>query len=262
MDMFDLHHANVLVTGAGQGVGRQIAIDLAANGAGTVLINDVSEERAEKVAREIDAAGGTARVAIADVTNFEAVSALCASSISEVGGIDIVVNNAGNYGANPTAVARGNFWEIGPENWTPLFDVNLRGPMNTARAALPSMIERGRGGRLITIISDAGRVGEPGLEAYSAAKAGAAGFTRAIAKAVGRFQITANNVAISATRTPTTSSRLEDDEQTKRMLSRYVIRRVGEPSDVSAVVLLLASPAASWITGQTYAVNGGYSFGM
>ncbi len=183
-------------------------------------------------------------------------------AVARLGRVDVLVNNAGNFGAEPSRVERGSFWEIDPDNWHPVVAVNLYGPMNCMRAVLPSMITRAAGGRLITIISDAGRVGEPGLEAYSAAKAGAAGLTRAVAKSVARYGITANNVAIAATRTPTTSGDLDDGERMKKLLSHYVVRRVGEPDDIAPVVLLLASPAASWITGQTYPVNGGYSFNL
>ena len=257
--MFDLEGANVLVTGAGQGVGRSIALAAARCGAGVVLVNDVSAERAEAVAEEVCGAGATGVGVVADVTDRESVQGMVAIG-DEHGGIDVLVNNAGNLGADPSRVEQGAFWDVDPDNWSPWLGVNLYGPLNTAHSVLPGMIRRARGGRLITIISDAGRVGEPGLEVYSAAKAGAAGLTRALAKAVGRYSITANNVAIAATRTPTTADGLSDPERTKKVLSHYVIRRVGEPDDIAGAVIFLASPAASWVTGQTYPVNGGYSF--
>jgi 3-oxoacyl-[acyl-carrier protein] reductase len=97
---------------------------------------------------------------------------------------------------------------------------------------------------------------------YSAAKAGAAGFTRAIARSVGRYDITANNIAIAATRTPAVDEQLSDPGTLKRVMSKYVLRRPGEPSDIAPMVLLLASAGGSWITGQTYPVNGGYSFAL
>ncbi len=258
MDTFDLNGANALITGAGQGVGRAIALTLARHNAGTVLINDVNTERAEAVASEVTEAGATGVAAVADVTDYEQVERMVELA-AEAGGIDILVNNAGNRGADPGRVQNGNFWELPPSNWDASLEVNLYGPMYCTRAVLPQMIERGAPGRLITIISDAGRVGEPALAAYSAAKGGAASFTRAIAKAVGRYGITANNVAISATRTPATAARMEDPEMVKRAFRNYIVRRPGEPDDIAPVVLLLASPASSWITGQTYPVNGGYA---
>ncbi len=261
MDTFDLKGANALITGAGQGVGRAIALALAHHGAGTVLINDVNAERAEAVAAEVTAAGAAGVPAVADVTDYAQVEDMVRLG-DDAGGIDILINNAGNRGADPSRVQNGNFWELPPSNWDASLEVNLYGPMYCTRAVLPQMIERGVEGRLITIISDAGRVGEPGLAAYSAAKGGAASFTRAIAKAVGRYGITANNVAISATRTPTTAARMDDPEMIKRAFKGYIIRRPGEPEDIAPVVLLLASPASSWITGQTYPVNGGYALNL
>ena len=262
MDIFDLQGATTLVTGAGQGVGREIALRFAQSNAGAVVVNDVNRDRAEKVAHEVEALGADAAALVADVTDFASVSGMVDEALARFGGVDVLVNNAGNFGAEPSRVEQGSFWELDPQNWDPVVAVNLFGPMNCMRAVLPSMITRASGGRLITIISDAGRVGEPGLEAYSAAKAGAAGLTRAVAKSVGRYGITANNVAIAATRTPLTADSLEDEERLKKLLSHYVIRRVGEPEDVAPVVLLLASPASAWITGQTYPVNGGYSFNL
>lgn len=261
MNTFDLQGANALITGAGQGVGRSIAITLAQNGAGAVLINDVSQERAEAVAAEVDAAGANGVPAVADVTDLDAMHRV--NEIGDgVGGIDVLVNNAGNRGADPGRAARGNFWESEPEGWDPYIGVNLYGPMNCVRAVVPQMIERGTEGRIVTIISDAGRVGEAHIAAYSAAKAGAAGFMRAMARALGRHGITANTVAISATRTPAIEDRLQDQEQIKKAFRNYVIRRPGDPDEIAAVVLLLAAPISGWITGQTYPVNGGYSFGL
>ena len=134
---------------------------------------------------------------------------------------------------------------------------NFYGVLNGCKAVLPGMMAR-RYGRIVTVISDAGRVGEPALAVYSGAKAGAAGFMRALAKGVGRANVTANCVSLSSIRTPTFAAAL-NEETTARMLKSYVIRRVGEPEDAANMILFLASDAASWITGQTYPVNGGYS---
>ena len=125
------------------------------------------------------------------------------------------------------------------------------------------MVER-KGGRIITIISEAGRVGEAGLEVYSAAKAGASGFTRAIARGLGRYNILANTVSIAATITPATEDALNGlpPDQKKRWLEKYVVRRFGRPADVANMVAVLASDATSWVTGQNYPVNGGFSFAL
>ena len=261
-DILDLKGRIALVTGAGQGVGRQVALHLGGHSAGGVVVNDVRLERAEAVAKEVEALGCKALAIAADVTDRDAVNEMVGRATAELGTVDVLVNNAGNMGADPRQVERKPFWEASQASWDAFIGVNLYGVLNCASAVIPGMIERDAGGRLITIISDAGRVGEPGLEIYSAAKAGAAGFTRAVAKALGRYQITANCVAIATTRTPAVAGMTENEELAKRVLRNYTIRRFGEPSDVANMVLFLASDASGWITGQTYPVNGGYSFGM
>jgi 3-oxoacyl-[acyl-carrier protein] reductase len=136
--------------------------------------------------------------------------------------------------------------------------------MSCVHAALPSMIER-RWGRIVTIVSDAAREGEARMAAYCAAKAGAAGFSRAIAHEVARHGITVNNVALGTMRTPLTAALWDDaarEDQQKAILSGYLIRRPGNPDDAAWMVATLVSPRASWVTGQTIPVNGGYSFAL
>ncbi len=252
----DLKGQNALVTGAGQGVGRAIALRLARHGAGTVIVNDYFLDRAEAVAEEIRAAGGRAMAAQGDVTDLAAMKAVVDQGVSELGALQILVNNAGNMG--PEGVVMGKpFWEQEPEDWDKSIRVNFYGVLNAVRAAFPAMITAGTGS-IVTIISDAGRVGEPRLEAYSGAKAGAAGFMRAIAKSGGRYGIRANCVAISATKTP--SIRVDEtSDRGKAMLQPYVLRRFGDPDDPARLAVFLVSDAASWITAQTYPVNGGYA---
>ncbi|MDR0276170.1 MAG: SDR family oxidoreductase [Burkholderiaceae bacterium] len=259
----DLDGKIAAITGAGQGVGREIALHFAKSGAKAVIVNDFYADRAQAVAQEVSALGVKAVAAVCDVTDGEQVKAAFAQAAREAGGsIDILVNNAGNSGVNPDPDARKHFWETGPAAWDSYIRVNFYGVIHCTAAVVPGMIEK-NGGRLITIISDAGRVGEPHLEIYSGAKAGAAGFMRGAAKALGRHNITANCVAISATETPAIAARLEaNPDAKKKILSQYVIRRLGQPSDIANMVLFLASGASSWITGQTYPVNGGYSFSM
>jgi 2-hydroxycyclohexanecarboxyl-CoA dehydrogenase len=260
-DILSLEGRVALVTGAGQGVGRQIALHFATHGA-AVIVNDYHLDRAESVVAEVEAAGGKARAIGADVTDLESVKTMVADGQKAFGPVDILVNNAGNAGATPSPEARKPFWETGPEAWNTFIGVNLYGVVNCASACIPKMIERG-GGRIITIISDAGRMGEAGLEIYSGAKAGAAGFTRALARSLGRHQITANCIAIAATMTPAIErwQKMEPD-RVKKMMEKYVIRRPGQPTDVANMALFLASGASPWITGQTYPVNGGFSFAM
>jgi 3-oxoacyl-[acyl-carrier protein] reductase len=246
-----------LVTGAGQGVGRGISLGLAAAGA-EVVVNDLAGDRAQAVVDEIADAGGSASAAPFDVTDFAAV----VEAVDAVGPLDILVNNAGNAGAAGMA-GLAAFVTTGPEDWERYLQVNLYGVLHCSRAVLPAMIER-RWGRLITIISDAGRGGEKNLAVYGAAKAGAAALTRALALECGRHGVTANNIALGTMRTPQTEPLWSDPQNpaAQALLQSYAIRRPGLPEDVSPLVVLLASEQGSWITGQTYPVNGGYSFAL
>src|SRR4051794_6812865 len=260
-DLLDLHGRVALVTGAGQGVGAATAQMLATQGA-AVAVNDYFADRAQQVATAITDGGGRAYGAQADVSDAAGVAAMVAEVERELGPVDILVNNAGNAGATHNAMERPPaFWESDPTDWEPWIAVNYTGVMLATRAVLGGMVERGRG-RIITVISDAGRVGEADLVVYSGAKAGAAGFTRAIAKASAAHGVTANCVALGGVRTPATEPLLSNPDIAKRLLRAYPVGRLGEPADPAALISFLASDAAEWITGQTYPVNGGYSVTM
>ncbi len=261
-DPLDLDGQVAFVTGAGQGAGRLIALTLARHNAGGVAVNDFVADRAAEVVEEIKAMGVPAVAAAADVGDHAAVQAAMAHAAETLGTPTLLVNNAGNAGPGVTMGFAPPFWETGPEDWDRYLRTNLQGVMNCSHAALPGMVERGRG-RIVTIISDAGRIGEARLVAYSAAKAGAAGFTRAIAREAGRYGITANAVSLSTLEPPLDEAAMAEfmaDERTRNQLSRYAIRRFGKPQEVADMVLFLCSDSAAWITGQTYPVNGGYSF--
>lgn len=260
-DILDLKGRVLFVTGSGQGVGRQIVLHFATHNAGGVVVNDYYLERAEAVAEEARQLGGKALAVQGDVSDYASVQDAVARARGEFGRIDVLVNNAGNAGADPAAVARVPFWESTPESWKPWLGVNLYGVLNSTRAVLPGMVEN-RMGSIITIISDAGRYGDAGMEVYAAGKAGAAGFMRSVARTMGRYGIRANSVAIAATRTPATEGAFSDEERMRKVLRMYPVGRVGEPSDVANMVLFLASDASSWITGQTYPVNGGFTFSL
>ncbi|WP_113703711.1 SDR family NAD(P)-dependent oxidoreductase [Nonomuraea lactucae] len=259
-DLLDLKGRIALVTGAGQGVGRRVALHFAEHGAGAVVVNDFRLERAEKVAAEVEQAGAAALAVAGDVGDLESVTEVVRRAVERFGGIDILVNNAGNAGPSPTEAMTAPFWEQTPAEWHGYLGTNLYGVLNNAHAVLPGMIER-RYGRIVTVISDAGRFGEAGRECYSAAKAGAAGFTRSLAASGGRYGITANCVSLAATRTPRTEAQL-DGLRLEQVMKRYIVRRPGEPEDAANMVLMLASDAAAWVTGQTVPVNGGYSFAL
>ena len=170
-DLLTLEGRVALITGAGQGIGRQIALHFAAHKAAGVVVNDYVLERAEAVAEEVKQAGGNAIALQGDVTDFAACKEVIARAHAVFGSVDILVNNAGSAGANPSPDARKPFWETGPEAWNSFIDVNFYGVLNCTSAVIPGMIERKRG-RIITIISDAGRMGDSGLEVYAGAKAG------------------------------------------------------------------------------------------
>ena len=251
-----------LITGAGQNVGREIALYYGAHKAEAVVVNDFYLDRAEEVATELREQGVNAIAIQADVSDYDSVMAMGAQVMEKFGRVDILVNNAGNAGAGERPDMKVPFWEQGPDVWQKQIGVNFNGVINCSTAVIPSMIKSG-GGRIITIISEAARMGETELMIYSGAKAGAAGLMRAMARGLGRHQITANCISIAAMNTPAVSARLQaDPEQFKRIMSKYIIRRMGEAGDVAAMALFLASDASGWVTGQTYPVNGGFSFAL
>jgi len=260
-DPLDLGGQVAFVSGAGRGVGQAIALTLARHNAGGIVVNDFVAERAEQVAAEISALGVRAIAIAADVGDHASVRAAFDTATAALGPITLLVNNAGNAGPEATMGHSRSFWETPPDDWDRYFRTNLHGVMHCCHAALPAMVAQ-RKGRIVTIVSDAGRVGEAKLAAYSAAKAGAAGFVRAIAREAGRFGITCNAISLSALEPPLDEAAKQQflaSEQAQAIVSRYMIRRLGKPDDVATMALFLCSEAAAWITGQTYPVNGGYS---
>jgi 3-oxoacyl-[acyl-carrier protein] reductase len=263
-DPLDLGGQIAFVTGAGQGAGRAIALALARHHAGGVAVNDYYPERAAAVVAEIRALGVPALAVPADVSDYAAVTSAIQRATKALGPVTLLVNNAGNAGPT-SAIGHGPlFWEVPPDDWDRFFRTNLHGVMNCCHIAIPGMVAQ-RHGRIVTIVSDAGRVGGTRIAAYSAAKAGAAGFVRAIAREAGRFGITCNAISLSTLEPQTDTearSQFLASDQAKAITSNYVIRRLGKPDDVANMALFLCSEAASWITGQTYPVNGGFSFGL
>ena len=257
----DLGGKRALVTGAGQNVGRGIARWMADAGC-DVLVNDLVTERAESVAAEIVADGGRATAAPFDVTDYDAVR----GGFDAHGAVDILVNNAGNAGS-PSLMGSfdlATFVDTDPDSWDRYVRINYYGVLNCVHVALPAMIDAGWG-RIITIISDAGRAGDQRTAVYAGAKAAAAGFMRSIAREVGRHAITANCISLGSMENrpadapePTAEQRAAMDQ----MLKPYIVRRRGTPEDIAAMVCFLASDLSSWVTGQTYPVNGGYTLSL
>jgi 3-oxoacyl-[acyl-carrier protein] reductase len=216
-----------------------------------VWVNDLHGDRAEKVCAEIEAERLHARPVIADVTDRDAVRAMTA----ETGAVDILVNNAG-IPAEGFSVK--SFVDTGPEEWDPLIRLNLAAVLHVTRSYLPAMIER-RWGRILTIVSDAGRRGERRQVVYGAAKAAAMGFSRGLAAEVGGDGVTVNCIALGTMKHGLIAEALDRDPQMEARLARaYPVGRVGRPTDPAPLAVLLCSDAGEWITGQVYPVNGGY----
>ncbi len=252
-----------LVTGAGRGIGRQICLTLAEEGA-RVAVNDIMQDRADACAAEIGKAGGQAIGVVADVTDAEAVGAMMRRVIDEWGQLDILVNNAGIpviASSEDAMAAAGQFFTQSERaQWDRTMGLITYGVLSCSRAAVEHMSER-RWGRIVSIISDAGRVGEPRLVAYSMAKAGVVGFTKALAKEVGRYCITVNCVSPATTQTEATAAWIQS--QGEQIMRGYPLAkglgRLGQPGDIANAVAFLVSQRAEWITGQVLSVNGGYS---
>jgi 2-hydroxycyclohexanecarboxyl-CoA dehydrogenase len=228
-------------------MGRAIAERLAAEGA-RVAVTDVDRATAEDTAASL---GPPACAAQLDVTSPASVASAVEKASGILGPVDVLVNNAGWDHMAP-------FLETDPELWDRIIDINLKGPLNCARAILPGMVER-RSGRVVNISSDAGRVGSTGEAVYSAAKAGIVGFTKTLAREMARFRITVNVVCPGPTDTPLLDDLLgQGNERLIDALRRAIpLGRLGQPADVAAAVAFLASDDASFITGQTLSVSGG-----
>jgi 2-hydroxycyclohexanecarboxyl-CoA dehydrogenase len=239
-----------LVTGGARGIGRAIALELAAAGC-AVAVADVLTADAEVVATEIGDAGGRAIAVPLDVTDGAAVAAAVATAAQRLGPVDIAVNNAGWDELRP-------FLETDEPFWDRVIDINYKGCLRVTKVVLPGMVERGWG-RLVNIASDAGRVGSSLESVYAGAKGGVIAFTKTIAREHARSGVTANCVCPGPTRTPLLAGMADaSGERFVDSLTRAVpMRRLGEPEDIAAAVAFLASERAGYVTGQTLSVSGG-----
>ncbi len=236
-----------LVTGASRGIGATIATDLAASGA-TVVVNYLGNaEAAGQIVSQIDALGGTAVAMQADVSDFDEASNLIKAVKKELGQLDILVNNAGTTRDNVIMLMKEADWDL-------VIDTNLKSAWNCSRAAARIMM-RQRKGRIINITSVAGISGNAGQSNYSASKAGLIGLTKSLAKEIGPRGITVNAVAPGFVPTDLTNDIIEDMKDT--IIEMTSLRRIGSAQDVANVVTFLASDAASFVTGQVIAVDGG-----
>lgn len=238
-----------LVTGAGRDVGREIALGLAAEGAAVAVNYNGSRDRAAAVVAEIEKAGGKAIAYKADIANFDEVQAMISKIVSDFGGLNIVVNNAG-------IALRNRFVETTPEEWKKQIDICLYGAIHVSKAAAPHL-EKAGGGRIIALVGDSSRVGESGLSIVAAARAGVIALMKSLAREMGRSGVTANTLSLGLIETPHDIDWVNANRDKLTML--YPLRRLGFPSDIAPMVTLLASKHGGWITGQTISISGGFS---
>ncbi len=256
--LIDLGGRTALVTGAGL-VGREIATTLADHGAGTVVVTDLSRQLADEAADAVRAHGAEPFPVVVDLTDRTSVAGLAEATSSLRRPVQVLVNNAGMPpGSFDDLSWAKTFADTTPDDWEPMIRLNLYGVLYATHAFIGGMVRSGWG-RVVTIISDASRTGDPHMTAYAAAKAGAAGFMRSLATEVGRSGVTANCVSLG---TIWRSEEPPSAEQLKKSFRRYPVGGPGYPRDVAALVAFLASDAARWVTGQVYPLNGGYSFAL
>lgn len=239
----------VLITGAGQGIGKAIALKFASLGA-KVALNDIKsqEENLKKTKEEIEKSGGTANYFFADVSKYDEVEKMAAEIKKEFGKLDVLVNNAGVCQDKTLA-------KMTKEEWQKVIDVDLTGVFNCAKASLPLIIPSQ--GKIINVSSIIGQRGNFGQTNYAAAKAGVIGFTKALSKELGRFGVTVNAVAPGFIETPMTE---KVSEELKTIVKKITsLGRFGKPEEIAAAAAFLASDEASFITGEVLNIDGGLS---
>ena len=243
----DLNGKNALVTGGTRGIGRSIAVALAQAGANVALTFRSSTAQAEEVKAEIEGYGVQSMALQGDAASFEVAEAAVNQVIESWGSIDVLVNNAG--------VTRDNLMiRMSEEDWDAVINTNLKSVFNFAKAAYRPMMKQ-RAGKIINISSVVGVMGDPGQANYAASKAGIIGFTKSLAKELGRRGVNVNVVAPGFVETDMTASLNEKAQQA--MLEGVPLGRPAQPDDIAQAVLFLASPASDYITGHVLKVDGG-----
>jgi len=243
----DLKGKVALVTGGSMGIGTEISLDLARNGAGVALTYRKHEKEAKEVADQIKAMGRKGKAYKIDVSEFEAVQKLVKQVLEDFGGIDILINNAGmNWD--------GVVWKMTEEQWDAVINVDLKGTFNFVRAIAPLFREQ-KSGKIVNITSINALRGKFGQANYSAAKAGQIGLTKAVAKELGKYSVNVNAVAPGMIKTEMYKDLSE--EFMEKAAAETVVNRIGQPEDVAHLVTYLASEKARHITGEVIKVDGG-----
>lgn len=249
MDTALLAEKIAIVTGGGQGIGRALALALAEAGA-DVAVADIQVDAAGETARLIESSGRRAIAVHVDVADPGSTREMVQACIQQLGGVDILVNNAGIFPIQQIP-------SITAEDWDRVMAINLKGTFLCSQAVLDCMRQRG-GGRIINLASVSGLVGAVGFAHYAASKAGVIGFTKALAREAAPLGITANAIAPGIIDTGTALS-IFPQQALEFYKMQVPLRRLGHPEDLTAIVVFLATPAAAYITGQVYAVDGGYT---
>ena len=244
-----LEGKNALVTGGSQGIGAAASLELAREGANICLTYRKHEAEARKYAEEIMAMGRKALAVQCDISSFAEAEKVVKSAIDEFGSLDILVNNAG---MNWDGVS----WKMTEEQWDRVLEVNLKGYFNFTRHIAPLLKEQ-KYGRIINVTSINGLRGKFGQSNYSASKAGIIGYTKALAKELGAFDVTVNAVAPGLIETAMLKESEARDKIIDAAMGESALKRVGQPEDLAYLVTFLASDKARHITGEVIKVDGG-----
>jgi NAD(P)-dependent dehydrogenase (short-subunit alcohol dehydrogenase family) len=244
-----------VVTGAGKGLGRAIALEYASHGADVVLTSRTRGDL-DGVAREVEAKGRRALVQTADVTDLTQLQAVADAGVKAFGHIDVWVNNAGGFSSVKGATSE--WLDVTPEGWSAMLQLNLTAQVFGAQIAARAMRDGGRGGCIIFLSSIDSFYAAPGGEGiYGACKAAINNITQTMAIELGQYGIRVNAIAPAVVETPLTQAWLATDADRKERAKFYPLRRVGQPSDVAGAALYFASDAAAWVSGSVLLVSGG-----